>query len=303
MGQCSSKTSPSCSPCCEAVEFDRRLRVDGHRTRHRIGPLHDAKADWPLPSQRAEGRRGQAETRLTLRTQLPPAAAGPGSRAASRPCSPSGTARGAAAPAPPASRSPRSCRARRRRRSTKPSQAGAVNHSSKMSATSFGPADPRRRQLAAARDGDEIARRRLLAAERRDHPVAVRLGAAEAGELGVGEGLVERLRSEIEVAVLRQQHQRVDLERQRLDQRELVLGLRLGRGHDGMAERGDLHVIGVAAGSRGVRLGLRVDLARGLEARVAREDQLAPARGEAPAAAALAGLDDDRVALRASAAR
>ena len=71
-------------------------------------------------------------------------------------------------------------------------------------------------------------------------PVPSRLRAAEAGELGVGEGLVQRLRSKIEVGVLRQQHQRVDLERQALDERELVLGLRLGRRHHGMTKRGDL---------------------------------------------------------------
>ena len=44
----------------------------------------------------------------------------------------------------------------------------------------------------------------------------------------------------------------VDLERQALDQRELVLGLRLGRGHHRVTERGDLHVLGIAAKPRGV---------------------------------------------------
>ena len=55
----------------------------------------------------------------------------------------------------------------------------------------------------------------------------------------------------------------VDLERQRLDERELVLGLRLGRCDDGMAQRRDLEVIGIAAKARHVGFHLCVGLARG----------------------------------------
>ena len=64
-----------------------------------------------------------------------------------------------------------------------------------------------------------------------------------------------------------------------------------------MAERRDLEVLGIAPEAHHIGFRLCVDLARGLEARVAREDQLAPARGKAPAAAALPRLDHDRVAL------
>src|SRR5581483_11601334 len=102
-----------------------------------------------------------------------------------------------------------------------------------------GAADPGRLQLAAPRDGDEIARRRQsAAAELGQDAVAPGLGAAEAGELGLREGLVERLGAEVEVRVLRQQHERVDLERQLLDERELVLRLGPGCSDDRVTEDG-----------------------------------------------------------------
>ena len=50
----------------------------------------------------------------------------------------------------------------------------------------------------------------------------------------VGERLVHALGREIEVERLRQQRQRVDLERQLVDQRPFVLGLRLGGGGTGL---------------------------------------------------------------------
>ena len=117
-----------------------------------------------------------------------------------------------------------------------------------MSATSLGPPTqgggsfPRRVMVMKSRGVG------FLSPECGEHPVPMRLGAAEAGELGVGERLVERLRAEIEVAVLRQQHQRSRPRAAGVSmKRELVLGLRLGRGHHGMAKRGDLHVLGIAA--------------------------------------------------------
>ena len=64
-----------------------------------------------------------------------------------------------------------------------------------------------------------------------------------------------------------------------------------------------LQVLGIAAEARGVGLELGVAFADGLEIRVAGEDQLTPARGEAASAAALPGLDDDRDGPAASAAR
>src|SRR5262245_427814 len=65
-----------------------------------------------------------------------------------------------------------------------------------------------------------------------------------------------------------------------------------------MAERGDLHVVGVAALACGVGLQVRVGLPGGPEVGIAGKDELAPARSEAAPAPALAGLDDGRVALR-----
>ena len=53
--------------------------------------------------------------------------------------------------------------------------------------------DPGRRQLAATRDGDEIARRWLCVSQCGDDAVPPGLGAGEPGELGVTERLVERL--------------------------------------------------------------------------------------------------------------
>jgi hypothetical protein len=85
-------------------------------------------------------------------------------------------------------------------------------------------------------------------------------------------------------------------ERQALDERNLSSASAWCR-HHGMTERGDLQVIGIAAKARGVGLQLGIGLPGGLEIGVAREDELAPARGEAASAAALPGLNDHRVAL------
>src|SRR5262249_59824381 len=53
---------------------------------------------------------------------------------------------------------------------------------------------PRRRQLAAPGDGDEVAGRWHPAAGKSgEHTITARLGSAEARKLGFGEGLVERL--------------------------------------------------------------------------------------------------------------
>ena len=66
----------------------------------------------------------------------------------------------------------------------------------------------------------------------------------------------------------------------------------------GVDQLRDLDVLGIAAEARHVGLELGVVALAGLEARIDDEDQLAPSRPEALAAAALAGLDDDRAALR-----
>jgi hypothetical protein len=60
-----------------------------------------------------------------------------------------------------------------------------------------------------------------------DHPVAKPL-KREFGQLGVGERLVDRLPGEIVVQHFREQHQRVDLARARLDHGALFLRRRLG---------------------------------------------------------------------------
>ena len=62
--------------------------------------------------------------------------------------------------------------------------------------------------------------------------------------------LVDALGGEVEVQRFRQQRQRIDLQRQLVDQRHLVLGLRLGRAADRRGQVAEEHLVGIAAGFR-----------------------------------------------------
>ena len=103
---------------------------------------------------------------------------------------------------------------------------------------------------------------------------------------------------EVVVQRLRQQRQRVDLQRQLVDHGHLVLGLGLGCGADRRRKVAEAHLVRIAAGfrrfvaDRGIAFLGGCDVARG------GEDHLAPSSRKALATAGGAGLDDDGMALR-----
>ena len=117
-------------------------------------------------------------------------------------------------------------------------------------------------------------------------------------QLRGSERLVHAFSCKIEIERFREQRQRVDLERQLLDLRPLVLGFRLGGRRHGVDEVGDLDVVRIAAEARHLGLERSVIAPADFDARINHEDHFAPARAKYLAAAARAGLDDDRVTLR-----
>ena len=91
---------------------------------------------------------------------------------------------------------------------------------------------------------------------------------------------------------------RIDRLGHRRGQRALLLGLRRRLGDDHLHRRRDLDQRRIAAGLLDLALEVGVVLAADLERRIGREDQLGPAGGEGHAAAALARLQQHRMALR-----
>src|ERR1700738_1085910 len=94
-----------------------------------------------------------------------------------------------------------------------------------------------------------------------------------------------------------QQAQRIDFQRQLFDQRHLVFGLGPGRAGHRCHQIAKKHLIGIAAGLGGLVPDRVVALLGVRQISRRREDDFAPSSGEALAAAAGAGLDDDGVAL------
>ena len=160
-----------------------------------------------------------------------------------------------------------------------------------------GAADQGAVRAAAAGDGDEVAGGGVLLAAGLDDAVAHGLDAADAGHFGVAEGLVHGLGGEVEVQRLGQQRERVDFQRQGFDIGHLVLGLGAGGGADGVDQGAEMDLFGVAPGGGDLVLDGGVALLLNGEGAAAGEDHLGPASGKAAAAAGLAGLDDDRMAL------
>ena len=180
---------------------------------------------------------------------------------------------------------------------TKPSQPRPTNISSSLSAISFGPADDRVSGLAAAGEGDEIARARVGLARGLQHAVADAYDALHAFEFLRGQRFVDALGGEIVVQPFRQQRQGVDFQRQFLYQRHLVFGFRFRGAAHRRGQVAEKYLVGIAARFGGfVAHGVIALFGAGQIARRG-EDHLAPAPGKTLAAAAGAGLDDDGMAL------
>ena len=105
------------------------------------------------------------------------------------------------------------------------------------------------------------------------------------------------LEAKSKFSAFRQQRQRVDLQRQLVDQRHLVFGLGFGRAADRRGQVAEEHLVGIAAGFRGLVADRVIALLGAGEIARGGEDHLAPSAGKALAAAGGAGLDDDGMAL------
>src|SRR5262249_51882179 len=159
-------------------------------------------------------------------------------------------------------------------------------------------ADDRIMHAASSSVVHELADRRVLLAARAHDAVADGLQTGNRRHLRVGECLVHALGREVEVERFRQKRERIDLERQLVDEGPFVLGLHpAGSGHGGDQMR-DLDVFGIAPAAGHLRLEPRILALGHGDVWIDHEDELAPLRSEALAAAALARLDDYRTALR-----
>ena len=152
-------------------------------------------------------------------------------------------------------------------------------------------------QTAMAKAGDEIPDCRVCLATQLHDPVANGLKALNAFQFVRCEGFIHVFRREVEVEHFRQQRQRIAFRWQLVDQRVLVLRLRLGGRNAGVDCGCDLHMLGIAAELRDVFFECLVFLLTDFDVRVIQEDQIPPHRTEAFAAGALARLDNHRVAL------
>ncbi len=111
-----------------------------------------------------------------------------------------------------------------------------------------------------------------------DHAVADALQARHFRQFLRGERLVHALPREIEVERLRQQRQRIDLERQLFDLGPFVFGLGFGRSRDGVDEVRDLDAIRIAAEARHLRLEVRIVALADIDVRIDRRKMISPQR-------------------------
>ena len=109
---------------------------------------------------------------------------------------------------------------------------------------------------------------------------------------------IDVLGAEVEIQPLREQRQRIDLQRQFLDQRHLVFGFRFGCAADRRRQIAEEHLVGIAAGFRRFVADRVIALLCARQIACRGEDDLTPSAGKTLAAAAGAGLDDDGMALR-----
>ena len=144
----------------------------------------------------------------------------------------------------------------------------------------------------------ELPDRRIFITTSPHDAVADGLQAGNCRHLFVGECLVHPFGRGVEVERFREKRERVDLERQLIDEGPFVFGLHPTRSGHGADQVRDLDLLGVAAAAGHLRLKSRVVALADGNVRVDDEDQLAPLRPEALATTALAGLDDDRTPLR-----
>src|SRR5262245_38664509 len=144
----------------------------------------------------------------------------------------------------------------------------------------------------------ELADRRVLLPARPHNAVTDRLQARNCRHLFVGECLVHSFGREVEVERFREKRERVDLERQLINEGPFVLSFYPARGGHRGDQMRDLDLLGIAAAAGHLRFESRIVALPDPNVRIDDEDQLAPLRPEALATTALAGLDDDRTALR-----
>ena len=145
--------------------------------------------------------------------------------------------------------------------------------------------------------GDEIARTRIGLAAGAEYSVADADHPLHALQFFPRQRLVDALGSKVEVQAFRQQRQRIDFKRQLFDQRHLVLGFGLGRTGHRCRQIAQEHLVGIAAGLRGLVPDRVVALPGARQIARRREDDFAPASGEPLAAAAGAGLNNHGMAL------
>ena len=129
------------------------------------------------------------------------------------------------------------------------------------------------------------------------HAVANAEHALHALKLLRGQRLVDALGGEIVVQPLRQQRQRIDFQRQLFDHGHLVFGLGLGCASHRRDQIAEKHLVGIAAGLRGLIPDRFIALLGAGKIARGGEDDFAPSAGKTLAAAAGAGLDNDGMAL------
>ena len=117
----------------------------------------------------------------------------------------------------------------------------------------------------------------LLLPDGPQHAVADAEHALHALQLFGGQRLVDALGAEVEVQPFRQQRQRVDLQRQLLDQRHLVFGFGLGGAAYRRDQIAEEHLVGIAARLGGLVADRVIALLGVGEIARGGEDHLAPA--------------------------